>query len=51
MFEQFMWQKFFESGNICDYLVLKEESEFSASEEGENAFFPLKFNHIQISDN
>lgn len=29
MFEQFMWQKFLKSGNIYDYLVLKEEINFS----------------------
>ena len=31
MFEQFMWQKFLNSGNIYDYLVLKEESDFVSS--------------------
>lgn len=35
MFEQFMWQKFWESGNICDYLVLKEERSFSFSEKSQ----------------
>ena len=31
MFEQFMWQKFLNSGNIYDYLVLKEEADFAVS--------------------
>lgn len=34
MFEQFMWQKFLNSGNIYDYLVLKEEADFAAAVNG-----------------
>ena len=37
MFEQFMWQKFLKSGNVYDYLVLKEEIGFSDIIEKETA--------------
>lgn len=37
MFEQFMWNKFLKSGNVYDYLVLKEEMSFSDAVEKESA--------------
>ena len=37
MFEQFMWQKFLKSCNVYDYLVLKEELNFSDIIEKETA--------------
>ena len=37
MFEQFMWNKFLKSGNVYDYLVLKEEINFSDAVEKESA--------------
>ena len=38
MFEQYMWNKFLKSGNVYDYLVLKEELSFSDAIEKETAY-------------